>query len=350
MATSLPPLDHVWFHRDYDGAVAAAMVASCLERAPQFEPLDFVDNDAWPERVVPPNTAVLDFPYHASAVLWIDHHDTGLSRRRDRAVEPAGAVRLWDPSAASCPELIVRQPWHHPVRPLQGADAWLRWSRVIDSALYASAAQAMDEDNPHLLLAAAIPATRTTAGAAELVAAIGALPAEDVARLPSVAALGASLRELDRRLVSELRRPSSRRGAVVVLDQSDTDLPYRRYLPYVVHPDVRYAIGVYATSASVVVSVGENPWRRSGVVHLGELCRTLGGGGRASTAGVPVPSRAAAGVVVEALVRALSGVTLEPSTAGVSASPAGVRTIPASVLRAARKERARVRPTRGVRS
>ncbi len=350
MTPALPPLDHVWFHRDYDGAVAAAMVASCLERAPQFEPLDFVDNEAWPDRLLPPNTAVLDFPYHASAALWVDHHDTGLSRRREGVVDAADAVRLWDPSAASCPELIVRQPWYRPVRPLRGAEAWLRWSRVIDSALYTSAAEAMDEENPHLLLAVAIPATRTSAAAAELVTAIGASPVEDVVRLPFVAALGASLRELDRRLASELRRPGSRQGAVVVLDQSDTDLPYRRYLPYVVYPDVRYAIGVYATSAAMIVSVGENPWCRSGLVHLGELCRTLGGGGRASTAGVPVPNRTAAGVVVEALVRALSGVKLDPSPAGVSASPSGVRTIPASILRTTHKERTRVRPVRAARS
>jgi len=38
------------------------------------------------------------------------------------------------------------------------------------------------------------------------------------------------------------------------------------------------------------VSVGENPWNEAGPVHLGELCREFGGGGRRAAAGVPMSS------------------------------------------------------------
>ena len=73
-----------------------------------------------------------------------------------------------------------------------------------------------------------------------------------------------------------------------MLDQSALPIPYQRYLAYEIYPDTIYGIGLYRSARGVIVSVGENPWRRSGRIDLGALCKQYGGGGRMSTAGVPV--------------------------------------------------------------
>lgn len=315
---TLPDIRTIGFHRDYDGLVAAAMVASCLPERPAFQPLDFSDNRAWPRSALREHMAVLDFPFHPAAVLWVDHHDTAFADEELRAAffnGPAKPFHVLDPNAASCPEVILTQPWFRPLRPMRSLRTWVRWSRVIDSARYVSPAQANDLDNPHLLLAAAIPATREDAKAAEIAVAVGKLDVASVVRHPAVAGIASSIRELDRRLIAVLQRPGARVGDVVVLDQSDTDLPYRRYLPYAVHPSARFAVGIYRTASSVIVSVGENPWNRREGVHLGELCRAWGGGGRRSTAGVPAPTLADARRIADEVVAALIRAAEQPNAA-----------------------------------
>lgn len=301
----LPDIRTIGFHRDYDGLVAAAMVASCLPEAPAFLPLDFSDNRAWPVSLLAEHTAILDFPYHPRAALWVDHHDTAfVDEALARSFVP-GPFHVLDPEAASCPEVLLRQPWFRPIRPMRNLRDWVRWSRVIDGAQYASPAEANDLDNPHLLLAAAIPATRDDARVAEIATAVGRLDVTDVVRHPSVAGVASAIRELDRALIAAVSAPGARVGDVVMVDQSDTVLPYRRYVPYAVHPSARFAVGIYRTSSSVIVSVGENPWNRRDEVHLGELCRAWGGGGRRSTAGVPAPNVEQARRIAVEIVRAL---------------------------------------------
>lgn len=319
---TLPHLEQVWFHRDYDGLIAAAMVQACVPHTLTVRGLDFVDNRAWPKSVLPPGTAVLDFPFHPSAALWIDHHDTAFMESTSASDLPRDPWHVLDTAAASCPEVIAAQPWFRPQVPLSHLERWVYWSCVIDSARYASPTEANDLNNPHILLALVVPACHEDADLAELVEAAARGSVEDVLATRAGIRVGREVCALDQELRPVLARASAMRGRIAFLDQSFTALPYRRYLPYEVHPEAHYVVGIYRHNAGFVVSVGENPWRRTGRVHLGDLCRRWGGGGRVSTAGVPATTLELARQIAEQLITAL-----RQRTASRTVSPQQVRQI-----------------------
>jgi len=57
---------------------------------------------------------------------------------------------------------------------------------------------------------------------------------------------------------------------------------YNKFIPYYLHPDSIYSIGLSKSSFRVKVSVGSNPWsKREPTVNLARVCERYGGGGHA---------------------------------------------------------------------
>lgn len=301
--TRLPPLQHICFHKDYDGLVAAAMVASACEGAPMFEPVQYHPELRWTERTLPPGTAIVDFLYHPDAALWIDHHATTFDSKAQHAAFKSDPLHVFEPDAPSCPSIIVRLPWF---RREARWEPYLQWSNIIDSAAYASPEQANQLDNPHILLSFLIGATDDLALLRSLILGVRDHDVEQVlAMAPHAEAAERVLfeeRGVRDRLWSRVRLD----GHVVLMDQSDLPIAYRRYLPYQRFPSARYGIGCYRSDKAVIVSVGENPWGPPGPVHLGELCRGFGGGGRKATAGVPVADAKRARALAQQLSTSLN--------------------------------------------
>ena len=63
----------------------------------------------------------------------------------------------------------------------------------------------------------------------------------------------------------------------------DHDLEgYNKFVPYYLHPESIYSVGLSKSSFRVKVSVGSNPWAPSPpVVNLAKICERYGGGGHA---------------------------------------------------------------------
>src|SRR5207237_8736933 len=70
---------------------------------------------------------------------------------------------------------------------------------------------------------------------------------------------------------------------VVYFDVTDQDLEgYNKFIPYYLHPDCVYSVGLSKSSFRVKVSVGSNPWARADrLVNLARICERYGGGGHA---------------------------------------------------------------------
>ena len=66
-------------------------------------------------------------------------------------------------------------------------------------------------------------------------------------------------------------------------DVTDQDLEgYNKFVPYYLHPESIYSVGLSKSSFRVKVSVGSNPWAPSPpVVNLAKVCERYGGGGHA---------------------------------------------------------------------
>ncbi|MFY0527694.1 hypothetical protein ACN28I_32620 [Archangium gephyra] len=280
-------LRQLYYHRDYDGVVAAAMVQASAASELELHPVQYRPNLNWVEQRLGPGTGIVDFLYHPEAALWVDHHATTFSTESLRQAFRPDAFHVFVPEAASCPGIIVKLPW------FSGGAHWgdyVHWADVIDGANYASPAQANDLSNPHLLLSNIIAELTEPDSLAAVVHAIAREPVSHVLELEHIQTARARVLQDDSQIREHLSHRLQLRGKVAILDQGDLRTPYRRYLAYECYPDIRYGIGLYRSDDTLIVSVGENPWNEPGPVHLGQLCQEFGGGGRRATAGVSIPT------------------------------------------------------------
>jgi hypothetical protein len=98
-----------------------------------------------------------------------------------------------------------------------------------------------------------------------------------------------------------------------------TDQPtegYNKFIPYYLHPDATYNVGLSKSSFRTKVSVGTNPWTKlmpSELVNLAAICERYGGGGHARVGAISFPpdredeARKAVGEILAELRAASSG-------------------------------------------
>jgi hypothetical protein len=92
-------------------------------------------------------------------------------------------------------------------------------------------------------------------------------------------------------------------------DVTDQDLEgYNKFVPYYLHPESIYSVGLSKSSFRVKVSVGSNPWAPSPpIVNLAKVCERYGGGGHARVGAISfdvsqhAEASKAAGEIVEEL-------------------------------------------------
>ncbi len=279
------------------------MVLASAGSVETLSPVQYAADLRWRDQDIGPATAVVDFPFHPQALVWVDHHDTAFANESERATFRSNGLRAFDPQAPSCPAVIATLPW------FPNAPHWneyIHWANIIDSAQYPTAQSASDLSNPHVLFAHVIVEMADDTSLADVVRGIPRFPMSDVLRMRAVASTRDRVLRDDRKIRGELRSRLQLSNAVAVLDQSDLPIPYRRYLAFETYPTVSYGIGLYRNESGVIVSVGENPWTSAGPVHLGQLCHEYGGGGRRSVAGIPTPSPQIAHELAAALVERLN--------------------------------------------
>ena len=64
-------------------------------------------------------------------------------------------------------------------------------------------------------------------------------------------------------------------------DVTDHELEgYNKFIPYYLHPECIYSVGLSMSSFRTKVSVGSNPWAKAQrMVNLAKVCERYGGGG-----------------------------------------------------------------------
>ena len=108
-------------------------------------------------------------------------------------------------------------------------------------------------------------------------------PLADVLKEPFVASVVPPLMARHRRSIDILRQRSECKDGTIYFDISDQDLEgYNKFIPYYLHRDSVYSVGLSSSSFRVKVSVGSNPWTdRQNMVNLAKICERYGGGGHA---------------------------------------------------------------------
>jgi hypothetical protein len=137
------------------------------------------------------------------------------------------------------------------------------------------------------------------------------MPLADVLAQPFVAGLLGPLLEKHQQAIKLIRERSEEKDGTIFFDITDQPMEgFNKFIPYYLHPQATYSIGLSKSSFRTKVAVGSNPWTKADpakMVNLAQVCERYGGGGHARVGAISFPpdqadkARAAATEIVAEL-------------------------------------------------
>jgi len=236
--------------------------------------------------------AIVDFKYSSSPQLtwWFDHHQSAFLKPEDAEhfrLDHSGK-KFYDPSFKSCTKLlatIASEKFGFNAEPLAEL---VHWGDIIDGAQFTSPESAVALAEPAMQLALVIEAAPEANLVPQLIPEFTRRSLREMIQLPVVQKHLGPLLDRHRRSLEIMRERTDSRGGVVYFDVSDLDLEgYNKFIPYFLHPEALYSVGVSASPTRAKVSVGTNPWKEaSAEINLATLAEKYGGGGHARVAAI----------------------------------------------------------------
>jgi len=299
------------FHRECIAADASYEYWGLVHRAGAlFNEADFTGDE----------NAIVDFKYSASPKItwWFDHHLSAFLTPEDHADYERGLLdgrytdrRFYDPAYVSCTSYlayIAASKFGFNAEPVAEL---VKWADIVDGALYASPQAAVEMADAAMKLTLIIEATQDPKFIPRLIPLLTEEPLDAVLKEPFVAELLPPLLERHAEALSLIRERSESKDGTIYFDISDHPMEgYNKFIPYYLHPEATYSIGLSKSSFRTKVSVGSNPWTKADpekMVNLASICERYGGGGHARVGAISFPpdredeARAAAAVIVAEL-------------------------------------------------
>lgn len=314
----------VFYHdKCFDGACSASLFARFYEEKIRDEGVEFIfhglvhragalfdesdfDGD---------ENAIVDFKYSASPKItwWFDHHQSAFltPEDHDHFLRNQSAKKFYDPEYRSCTKFIADV-----VERQFGFDSakvaeLVKWADIIDGAQFPDAKTAVELRDPAPQLTMVIEATQDPAFVPRLIPLLARRPLAEVVKMPFVAKLIPPLMERHRASIDVLRQRTESERGTVFFDVTDQPLEgYNKFVPYYLHPESTYSVGLSSSSFRTKVSVGSNPWSNTPpekMINLAQICERYGGGGHARVGAISFPpdkaseARTAAEEIVEEL-------------------------------------------------
>jgi hypothetical protein len=231
--------------------------------------------------------AIVDFKYSSSPKItwWFDHHESAFLSPADAAhfEQEQSNRKFYDPAFKSCTSfiaMIAQQRFGFDPAPLAEL---IHWTDVIDGALYADAKTAVEMQAPAMKLTMVIESAPDQRFVPNLIPLLALKPLQEILEAPFVAPLLAPLLKRHEVSIDILKQRSECKDGTIFFDITDCDLEgYNKFVPYYLHPESIYSVGISKSSFRVKVSVGSNPWApEEPVVNLAKICERYGGGGHA---------------------------------------------------------------------
>jgi hypothetical protein len=167
----------------------------------------------------------------------------------------------------------------------------IQWADIIDGAQFPSPEAAVNLAEPAMQLALVIEAAPVENLVPKLIPLIATHSMAEMIEIPMVQTHLGPLLVRHFRSVDILRNRLDSRDGVIFFDVSDLDLEgYNKFIPYFLHSDALYSVGISASPTRTKVSVGTNPWKEANTaINLASLCEKYGGGGHARVAAISFP-------------------------------------------------------------
>jgi len=230
--------------------------------------------------------AIVDFKYSSSPkiVWWFDHHESAFLSPDDAAhfERDQSNRKFYDPAFKSCTSfiaMIAQQRFGFDPAPVAEL---VHWADVIDAALYTDAKTAVEMQAPAMKLTMVIESAPNNF-VPNLIPRLATKSLEAVLEEPFVAPLLSPLLRRHEVSIEILRQRSECVDGTIFFDITDHELEgYNKFVPYYLHPESIYSVGLSKSSFRVKVSVGSNPWApEEPTVNLAKICERYGGGGHA---------------------------------------------------------------------
>ncbi len=230
---------------------------------------------------------IVDFKYSSSPKInwWFDHHQSAFLTSEDSEHFRAGdqSRKFYDPDFRSCTKFLA-----HVAREKFGFDPdpvaeLIHWADIIDGAQFSSPEMAVEMAAPALKLTMVVESTNDAGFLPRLIPLLVSEPLAHVIQEPFVAALIPPLMDRHRKSIDILRQRAECKKKTIYFDITDHDLEgYNKFIPYYLHPESVYSVGLSSSSFRVKVAVGSNPWtKQQNMVNLAKICERYGGGGHA---------------------------------------------------------------------
>ena len=146
---------------------------------------------------------------------------------------------------------------------------------------------------PAMKLTLIIESSQDDAFIPRLIPLLTEMPLAEVLSQPFVAGLLPPLLERHQQAIQLIRSRAEERDGTIFFDITDQPLEgYNKFIPYYLHPQATYSIGLSKSSFRTKVSVGSNPWTKADpakMVNLAQICERYGGGGHARVGAISFP-------------------------------------------------------------
>jgi len=319
----------VFYHdKCFDGACSASLFTrfhrECVGTASSFDYHGLVHRagalfeESWFDAAG--ENAIVDFKYSSSprVTWWFDHHLSAFLTAEDEAkfkAEQADGSKtmreFFDPTYTSCTSwiaYIASTRFGMDVAPLAEL---IKWADIVDGAKYESAKAAVEMEAPAMKLTMVIESAPASELVQKFIPLLTEMPLQAVLEQGFVQERLGPLMERHWAGLELIRERAVCERGVISFDITDQPTEgYNKFIPYYVHPEGTYNVGLSKSSFRTKVSVGTNPWTKkpaSELANLAAICERYGGGGHARVGAISFPvdredeARKAAGEIVEEL-------------------------------------------------
>jgi len=301
----------VFYHdKCFDGACSASLFTrfhrECVGTSSSFDYFGLVHRagalfeESWFD--AGGENAIVDFKYSSSprVTWWFDHHLSAFLTAEDEAkfkAEQADGSKtmreFFDPTYTSCTSwiaYIASTRFGMDVAPLAEL---IKWADIVDGAKYESAKAAVEMEAPAMKLTMVIESAPASELVQKFIPLLTEMPLQAVLEQGFVQERLGPLMERHWAGLELIRERAVCERGVISFDITDQPTEgYNKFIPYYVHPEGTYNVGLSKSSFRNKVSVGTNPWTKkpaSELANLAEICERYGGGGHARVGAISFP-------------------------------------------------------------
>lgn len=300
------------FHRECIGTASAFEYQGLKHRVGALFEEDWFLTDG--------DNAIVDFKYSPSPKVtwWFDHHLSAFMSAEDEAHFRKGQEdgsetmrKFFDPTYTSCTGWIAHiasTKFGMDISPLAEL---IYWADIVDGAKYESATAAVEMAAPAMKLTMVIESAPESSLIHRIIPLLTSMSLEEVLSQPFIQERLGPLLAAHRASIELIRERSHLERSVITFDITDQPTEgYNKFIPYYLHPEGTYNVGLSKSTFRTKISVGTNPWTKkpvSELANLAEICERYGGGGHARVGAISFPvekeddARAAAAEIVREL-------------------------------------------------